>query len=154
MMQRFYRGLMQRFYRGRESARRRNLPLRVEALEERLVLTWSSVMNWPITAIATNVLPTGRVLLWDETASVRRIWDPTTDTMTVPSPPGWNTFCAGSSFLADGRIFVTGGHNSSHVGYPYAGIYNPFDDTWTQVPDMNAGRWYATSTTLPNGDHW
>src|SRR3954452_19091721 len=116
MMQRFYRGLMQRFYRGRESTRRRNLPLRVEALEERLVLTWSSVMNWPITAIATNVLPTGRELLWDETASVRRTWDPTTDTMTVPSPPGWNPFCAGSSFLADGRIFVTGGHNSNHVG--------------------------------------
>src|SRR6266700_3564146 len=30
--------------------------------------------------------------------------------------------------------------------------YNPLNDTWTRLPDMNNGRWYPTSTTLPNGD--
>lgn len=109
-------------------------------------------MNLPITPITTIMLPTGRVLFWDETTSIRRTWDPITGTMTTPSMPGWNTFCSGSTLMADGRIFVEGGHNSSHVGYPYAGIYNPFDDSWTRVADMNAGRWYATATALPNGD--
>src|SRR5436189_50742 len=35
---------------------------------------------------------------------------------------------------------------------PSAIYYNPATDTWTSVPDMNAGRWYPSSTTLASGD--
>jgi hypothetical protein len=38
------------------------------------------------------------------------------------------------------------------VGLPNAYTYNPLNDTWTRLPDMNNGRWYPTATTLPNGD--
>ena len=41
---------------------------------------------------------------------------------------------------------------SQPIGLPNASIYNPFTDTWHRVPDMNAGRWYPTATTLANGD--
>ena len=66
--------------------------------------------------------------------------------------PGYDVFCAGHSFLADGRLFVAGGHIQNGVGLANASIYNPFVDVWTRLPDMNAGRWYPTVTVLANGD--
>jgi hypothetical protein len=47
---------------------------------------------------------------------------------------------------------VAGGHITSFVGLPNAYTYDPLNNTWTRLPDMNNGRWYPTSTTLPNGD--
>ena len=61
-------------------------------------------------------------------------------------------FCTGHAFLADGRLFVAGGHIQNGVGLPRASLYNPFSNTWAAAPDMNAGRWYPTVTTLANGD--
>jgi hypothetical protein len=49
-------------------------------------------------------------------------------------------------------LLVAGGHIESHVGLNDASLYNPFTNTWSRQPDMNAGRWYPTNTTLPNGD--
>ena len=36
--------------------------------------------------------------------------------------------------------------------FPYAAVFDPFTNMWTRLPDMNAGRWYPTNTTLANGD--
>jgi hypothetical protein len=47
---------------------------------------------------------------------------------------------------------VAGGHIQNGVGLPEASTYDPFANIWTSVPDMNAGRWYPTTTTLANGD--
>ena len=47
---------------------------------------------------------------------------------------------------------MTGGHISGWHGLPSAHLYDPFTDTWTELPEMNAGRWYPTNTTLANGD--
>ena len=39
------------------------------------------------------------------------------------------------------------------IGFAYASIYNPTPlNAWTALPDMNAGRWYPTTTVLANGD--
>ena len=65
---------------------------------------------------------------------------------------GYNLFCSGHTFLADGRLLVTGGHSANFVGLPKASTYNPFTGAWTALPDMNAGRWYPTNTALANGD--
>ena len=59
---------------------------------------------------------------------------------------------AGHSFLADGTLFVAGGHISDFVGLSRASIYNPFTNAWSNLPNMNAGRWYPTTTVLANGD--
>jgi WD40 repeat protein len=61
-------------------------------------------------------------------------------------------YCSGHSLLADGRLFVAGGHVADFVGLPDASIFSPVTESWTHLPDMNAGRWYPTVTTLPNGD--
>ena len=81
-----------------------------------------------------------------------RSWDPADQSVTSLSKPGYDLFCIGHSFLADGTLFVAGGHISNNVGLPRASIYNPFTDAWSNLPDMNAGRWYPTTTVLANGD--
>jgi galactose oxidase len=59
-------------------------------------------------------------------------WDPANPSVvSTLARPGWNTFCTGRSLLADGRLFVAGGHIENLVGLANASIYNPFDNTWT-----------------------
>jgi len=120
---------------------------------------WSAVQTWPSTNagwVPTHavVLPTGKVLYYSSYGDGLNphFWDPATNAVTTAPLPGYNIFCSGHSFLADGKLFVTGGHIDDYVGYIHASIYDPFANTWTQVPDMNAGRWYPTNTTLANGD--
>ncbi len=112
---------------------------------------WGDLQNWPNEWINALMLPTGKVLGYDRTLNLR-LWDPVTNTFTSPSSPGFNFFCTGTSLLADGTVLMTGGAVVDTVGLPFAAIYNPFNDTWTQAANMNAGRWYPSTTTLANGD--
>src|SRR6266487_1630006 len=115
---------------------------------------FSSVGTWPYLAVHAHLLPTGKVLWWPpfSTGDNPELWDPTTNVVTAGPKAGANIFCSGHAFLADGRLFVGGGHVNNYVGIPNANIYNPFSNAWTRLPDMNNGRWYPTNTTLPNGD--
>ena len=112
---------------------------------------WGALQQWPVEFINALMLPTGKVLGWDRLLNLR-LWDPVTNAITIPSSPGYNIFCTGTSLLADGTVLVTGGHVDNLVGLPFSSIYNPFTDTWTPLPNINAGRWYPSSTTLANGD--
>ena len=120
---------------------------------------WSAVQSWPTTNagwVPTHamVLPTGKVFYYSSYGDGLNphFWDPATNAVTTAALPGYNIFCSGHSFLADGKLFVSGGHIDDYVGYIHASTYDPFANTWTQVPEMNAGRWYPTNTTLANGD--
>jgi hypothetical protein len=116
---------------------------------------WSPLVNWPISATHAHLLPSGKVFFFgefEEGAQAPRIWDPVTDTLTALPPPPHNIFCTGHSYLADGRMLLTGGHVSPHEGLPHTVIFDPFTLSWEHVPDMNDKRWYPTNTTLPNGD--
>src|SRR5262249_53303163 len=97
--------------------------------------------------------PTGQVLFWNDLQQNEiRLWDPTTGIISTPALPDDDIFCSGHSFMANGKLFVAGGHLDDDVGLPVADIYDPFTNVWTHLPDMNAGRWYPTNTTLGNGD--
>jgi Galactose oxidase-like, Early set domain/Calx-beta domain len=116
---------------------------------------WSSVPDLPFFPVHAHLLPTGKVMIWpgDEiSGNDPRAWDPATATTSFLAKPGYDVFCAGHSFLADGRLLVTGGHIQTSVGLPNSSIYDPFTNTWAQMPNMNAGRWYPTNTTLAAGD--
>lgn len=116
---------------------------------------WQSTNNWGFYPVHNHVLPTGKVMVWggDSNGSNAKLWDPATQALTALGQIGYNAFCAGHAFLSDGRLFVAGGHKStSGDGLPYASLYNPFSNSWARVPNMNAGRWYPTVTTLANGD--
>src|SRR5229473_637032 len=115
---------------------------------------FSSVMTWPYQAVHAHVLPTGKVIWWSsfDNGYYPYLWDPSANTNTAAPQAGTNIFCSGHAFLSNGQLFVAGGHNGNYVGLPNARTYNPFNNTWTQLPNMNNGRWYPTNTTLPNGD--
>jgi len=112
---------------------------------------WTAPETWPAKAIHAQLFPTGKLLFWPNSGQTS-LWDPVTDTWSSAKRSGENTWCSGYSLLADGQMFLAGGYASRFVGTPHAYKYNAFTDKWTQLPDMNAGRWYPTSTTLPNND--
>jgi hypothetical protein len=115
---------------------------------------WTAVSNWPTRAVHTTLLPDGRVFFvsyYDESLQPH-IWDPISNTFTSTAASSYRLFCAGHTTLADGRVFIVGGHVADYVGYPHAVIYDSTNNTITSLPDMNTGRWYPTATTLPNGD--
>ncbi|MFM8471447.1 MAG: Calx-beta domain-containing protein [Limisphaerales bacterium] len=116
----------------------------------------------PIVPIHLNLLPTGKVVLWDRGAPFDTVfggtdgrpylWDVNAGTFTLAPWPGYDLFCAGHGLMADGRLLVPGGHIADGVGEIKASIYDPVSNLWTRLPDMNAGRWYPTVTMLGNGD--
>ena len=130
------------------------VPLGASA-DPKVVGEWSPMTTFPVSATHTHLLPTGKVMFFgefDEGLSPPQLWDPDTGTLSNLPLADYNIFCAGHSYLADGRLLVTGGHEESHVGYPYVSIFNPFTLTWSRTQNMNDNRWYPTNTTLQNGD--
>jgi len=115
---------------------------------------WSAVANWPTRAVHATLLPDGRVFFvsyYDESLHPN-IWDPVSNTFTGTAASAYRLFCAGHTTLADGRVFIAGGHIADYTGYAHAVIFDPATNGFTSLPDMNTGRWYPTTTTLPNGD--
>ncbi len=116
---------------------------------------WSAPFALPLIAIHAAMLPTGKVLLFGAEHGVPGIhgWllDPQTLGLTNVQPPDdWNPDCAGHSFLADGRLLVTGGTLQFNplLGSRRAYIFDSFAETWIRIEDMAQGRWYPTNITL------
>lgn len=121
---------------------------------------WSGVDTWPSVPIHMHLLPNGKLMFWDRHGHdngpidhTPYIWDPLIpETFTKAQIPTWDVFCSGHTLMADGRLFVAGGHIDNFIGTSNAAMYDPQANVWTSLPNMNAGRWYPTSTILPNGD--
>jgi len=120
-----------------------------------LVGQWSAVNNWPIVAVHAQLLPTGNVLAWtDYTDNAgAQIWRPATNTFTPKTYSPVSLFCAGHSYLADGRLLVAGGivGLTDDVGPRESTIFDPATETWSAGPLMTQGRYYPTTTTLSDG---
>ena len=132
---------------------------------------WSPVRPWPDVGIHLHVLPTHKILTFSDDAvpglRERRADYSQAFIVDIPpySPPAttWlqidnnvtNLFCAGHTFLPDGRLLVLGGHEGrNYFGstdttiFQYQGGYQ-----WIrQSAPMNAGRWYASAITLGTGE--
>lgn len=121
---------------------------------------WSNIIDVGIIPIHAHLLPTGKVLFWQNgpnphlgLSDATRLWDPNTGFLSYPATANEDIFCSGHTFLANGTLFVTGGHHENNVGIRRTMIYDPFKNLWiNDLPDMNAGRWYPSNTTLGNGD--
>ena len=96
------------------------------------------------------------------------LWNPVTGASARVDPPLWrdpadgvlkpaNIWCSGQTNLADGRLLVTGGNlaysteTAAFKGLNKVYTFNPFNETWTEQPDMRQGRWYPTNVLLPDG---
>ncbi len=116
---------------------------------------WTPVQAWPFMAAHGHLLPNGKILFWPsfDLGNNPTLWDPVANTFSSVPIAAYNIFCSGHSFLSDGTLLVTGGHDgSSGYGYAYSSLYDPIKNAWTQTSNMNDARWYPTNTTLPNGD--
>lgn len=112
--------------------------------------SWSSVLPAPMVLVHTHLLLDGRVLMFGK-EGIPQVWNPATGAfVAVPSPA--LVFCAGHDWLPDGRLLVVGGHIAPSQGLAVTNIFDPVTATWEAVQPMAQGRWYPSTTTLPNGE--
>jgi hypothetical protein len=133
---------------------------------------WSPVYAFPNVAIHLHVLPDGKVLTFADDDNPNypingaRLAG-STKTFVVDIPNGGvpgdvtfiantrtNMFCAGHSYLPDGRLLVIGGHlGRDGWGEPHTDIFDYRDQySWWPNDDMHDGRWYPSGCELANGD--
>ncbi len=133
---------------------------------------WSTVYTWPNVAIHLALLPDGRVMSYADddnpnynTTGARLAGFTKTYLIDVPNggAPGTvtyipnqrsNMFCSGHTFMADGRLYVIGGHlGKDGWGEPRSEFFDYRDESnWWPGPDMHDGRWYPSACELANGD--
>ncbi len=109
---------------------------------------WEPPINLPAVPAHSIMLHTGKVLFFRSSTSYT--WNPLTGQINAQDPEA-DIFCAGHSFLPDGRVLVTGGALASSSGPIYVHIFDPVTETWSQAPDMRLGRWYPTNFALGDG---
>ena len=124
--------------------------------------SWTNPVSWPLVAIHSALLPTGKVMTWGRmeltVPEYPRIWDPVADPQaTQPQaqaqyPVANNPFCAGDALMPDGRLLVAGGHYNTNSGRASAEVFDPIALAWSQTANMHDGRWYPTVTALASGE--
>lgn len=129
-------------------------PITVSVLDNRAQIgQWGQLMDWPLVAVHTTLLPTGKIVLWDAWeygTTTAKVYDPKTNTFTDASVED-QLFCSAHAMLADGKVLVSGGHNGGETGIKSTYTFDPTTNGWTKKADMHAARWYATNTTLGDG---
>lgn len=110
---------------------------------------WSAPFDWPIVAIHSIMLPSGKVLTIGRTGNPQ-VWDPASGNFSSMPSPAW-LFCAGHALLADGRVLVAGGHIRDGFGLPNTTIFSDAAG-WSSSVEMVRGRWYPTVTITGSGE--
>jgi hypothetical protein len=117
---------------------------------------WTPPKQWPVVAINLAVLPNGKVLSWGTgdpggRATLADVWDPVRNVHSFVRSAETDLFCAGQSFLADGRLLIAGGHLVNSDGSDHTTFYDYRSNSFARGPDLNAGRWYPSVLTLADG---
>jgi hypothetical protein len=120
---------------------------------------WTQPFSLPLIGMHSSLLPTGKVLLYSAEHGVPGVqvyvFDPVTLALKEVPPPGdWIPACSGHSFLADGRLLVTGGQIGTEdppLGTTECNIFDSFTEQWVRIEDTRKGRWYASNITMGDG---
>jgi hypothetical protein len=131
---------------------------------------WSAVHPWPLIPIHVVLMADGRLLSYGTNAEgvatglfIYDVWTPSAGAsagqMTLPNGSSVETFCgaqlvvpapgadivlAGGDIWDGTKILERGNNNSA--------MFSPATNALTRQNDMNRARWYATMTTLVNGE--
>jgi len=120
---------------------------------------WTAPFNLGMVSIHAVLLHTGKVLLFswpanNSVGSCARLWDPVSGSLTdVSLTYQRDVFCGGTTVLADGRVFVAGGHIyqgaiNDTQGVINTTLFDPASNAWTEGPLMSQARWYPTTMQL------
>ena len=129
-------------------------------LDPAVVGRWTPKFGIPSVAVHAAMLRTGKVLYFTGTTQGHAyLLDPVTQTTKAVFPPRVaelenepaNIFCAGQSFLDDGRVIVMGGTVARREGMKTIFTFDPITEKWTRQSDMHHGRWYPTQVLLADG---
>ena len=80
------------------------------------------------------------------------LYDPATNAYNiVPFSDAEDLFCAGHTFLPDGRLVAGGGANQGQVKSTH--IFEPTTETWTRLNggELRDFRWYPSMVTMADG---
>ena len=105
----------------------------------------------PVIAVHAVLLHTGSVLMVE--GKTAYVWNPVTGAHRRVDPPK-DLFCSGHAHLANGTVYFSGGYlgpQGPNLGPRWNFTFDPIANTWTRRPDSRLGRWYPTTTRLPNG---
>lgn len=115
---------------------------------------WNLPISWPADAVHLMTLHTGLVLFFrgDEASPTSYTWNPVTNQILSQSASKI-IWCAGHSFLPDGRVLLTGGSQTpaGTLGPKTTFIFDPQTSQWTRMADMRRGRYYPTHVALGDG---
>lgn len=122
---------------------------------------WEQLPDSEVFVVHAALLHTGKVLLFSGRAEQyhlpadypleSRLFDPVANSQTT-QVVGENLFCAGHTFLNDGRLLVAGGDRDTGTRIASTHVFDPGAESWTKLPnDMNYARWYPTVLTLDDG---
>jgi hypothetical protein len=131
---------------------------------------WSTVVNWPLMPIHAVLLADGRILTYGSDAAGKQtgyfiydVWSPTQGManghLTLPNGTGTDTFCNAQLLLpqGNGEVVLAGGDNwtgmnTTNTGNNNSLLFNSSTNSLRRSNDMFRPRWYATLTTLLNGE--
>lgn len=104
-----------------------------------------------VIGVHSVMLHTGKVLLFGNLKPTEGyLYDPVTGT-TIDTDPPADIECGAVTPLKDGRILVVGGHGSGATGINNILLFDPETAIWTAQPPSPQGRYYPTTTRLPDG---
>ena len=143
------------------------------ALANRVLGAWGGNEPWPLVPIHLLLLPDGRVLSYgsnpDGTQTGRfwyDVWDPSSGRpglghLTLRNTTETDLFCSAQlvlpgtneAILLGGDNWIAANNATNNQGNNDSLIFrNSATPSLSQGADMNRRRWYATATTLPNGE--
>ncbi|GAB3379520.1 galactose oxidase-like domain-containing protein [Lysobacter fragariae] len=133
--------------------------------------SYSPVVAWPLVGIHAVLTFDGRVLSYGTTTTgvrtgyyVYDVWDPLlglgSESHTVlPNSTAVDIFCNAQLLLPDGNIEMWGGDvinlekgRASLQPNDDSNLFTPLDNNLVRTGKMFRKRWYATATTLPDGE--
>ena len=135
---------------------------------------WGALAKWPLVSVHAVLMPDGKVLSFGSLADGRSgavvsvdVWDSSmaldAGHMSFANGTGTDFFCSSQLLLppttavSPAKVFIGGGdtwngQNTTNVGNNNSSLFDVTQRQLERGTNMNSPRWYATSTTLVNGE--